>query len=90
MLCHTNLEQLPNKIIAHGNITDNNNQKISWDPQAQNHKYKISDKALRCILLKNDIFKGIKIDESLLEEQNKQVSKYYLKIKNILHNKKAS
>lgn len=90
MLCHTKPEHLPDRIIAHGNITNMNNQKISWLAGKEDNNYNISPKSLRYILLKNDIFKGVKLNESILEEQSRQASKYYLKITNILQNKTVS
>lgn len=88
MLCHTNKEALPTQIISHGLITDNEDKKIRWTPTSNSNNTQdiYSPKAIRCILLKNDIYKGVKFDEKNLKKQVKQVTKYYIKIKQMLNN----
>lgn len=90
MLCHTKPEDLPQNIIAHWYVMWWDGKKIKWDPltQSENNLWWCSQeekKLLRCILLKNDIFKWIKLDINKLADEEKWAAKYYTKIMETLN-----
>lgn len=81
LLCHLKQDDLPETIVSHWIITDAQRQKVKRSPSSAKWSESwYSHKAIRCILLKNDIFKGIKFDESNMDKQVKEATKYYLKI----------